>query len=210
MKLIRSEKMKLIRSEKMKLIRSEKMKLIRSEKMKLINDTRTWPRGRIVDDIAPGLNATDWKAASARFARWTDAGVFQTSNSTVTGRGHHRNYLTSEVVLVAVAETLHRPCRLRIDAIKNIIAVLRAQLTDNPGANPIDLAAGAFSGDIVDPKETLVSFVPTIPQVVSYAEFAQHPMSVTICLHHILKPLAGILASEGARASGGRKYRLDN
>ena len=186
--------------------------------MKLKYDTRTWTSGLVVDAIAPGVSATDRKAASARLARWSDTGIIKTVGSPRPGQGKHRRYPASEVVLVAVAEAL-RPGRKSLAKVEHGIVALRSQLTDKPGDNPIDLAVDAVNGYTVDPHKTSITLIWTSNELggaqmaARYCdrdELVQHPMSVNICLHHILKPLAGILASQGARASGGRKYRLDN
>lgn len=186
--------------------------------MKLINDTRTWTIGLVVDAIAPGLTATDRATFENRAARWTREGILKVEGPKYAGRGHHHRYPAAEIALLAVAETLHQR-RLQIAAIENVIVALRSQLTDTPGANPIDLAVDAVNGYTVDPHKTSIALIwtPNEPggaQVVArycdLGELAQHPMSVNLCLHHILKPLASMFSSQGARAGWGRKYRLDN
>ena len=172
--------------------------------MALINDTRIWPRGPILDAIAPGLNATDRATLEKRAARWTNEGIVLVEGPKYAGSGRHRRYPAAEVVLLAVAETLHRH-RLQIDAIENVIVALRSQLTHSPDANPIDLAAEAACDQTVDLQDTLIALVPVgdlwhpispqkAGQAVGTAELAQYPMSVNICLFHILKPLGGLLA----------------
>ena len=168
--------------------------------MKLENDARTWPRGPILDAIAPGLDATDRATLEKRAARWTNEGIILVEGPKYAGSGRHRRYPAAEIALLAVAETLHQ-LRLQIAAIENVIVALRSQLTHRPGANPIDLAADGITGQTVDPQDTLMALAPVgnlwhpinpekAGQAVGKAELAQHPVSMNICLFHILKPLA--------------------
>ena len=171
--------------------------------MALKNDARVWPRGPILDAIAPGLNATDRATFEKRAARWTNEGILRVEGPKYAGSGRHRRYPAAEVVLLAVAETLHQH-RLQIDAIENVIIALRSQLTHSPEANPLDLAADAACGHTVDPQDTLIALSPVgdlwhpispkrAGQAVGTAELAQYPVSVNICLFHILRPLGGLL-----------------
>tara|TARA_Y100000310_G_scaffold321498_1_gene379189 strand:- start:719 stop:1435 length:717 start_codon:yes stop_codon:yes gene_type:complete len=187
---------------------------VRGAGMKLKYDARTWPRGPILDAIAPGLDATDRATLEKRAARWTNEGIILVKGP-YAGSGYHRRYPAAEIALLAVAETLHQR-RLQIAAVENVIVALRSQLIDKPGDNPIDLAVDGITGQTVDPQDTLMALAPVgnlwrpinpekSGRAVGKAELAQHPVSMNICLFHILKPLAGILASKGARVVRSRK-----
>jgi len=104
---------------------------------------------------------------------------------------------------VAVAEALH-PGRTTLGAVENGIVALRSQLTDTPGANPIDLAVDAVNGYTVDPHKTSITLIWTPNELggaqmparyCDRGELGRYHVSVNICLFHILKPLSSLLAT---------------